>query len=92
MKDGCAPGQFNQSIAQENNGKTALDSEEDEEEEGGDGDSDEGKDKRTKRARIRERVMEEWQKLSLLPDHTTGISLDWFEDVCGAEVGRWEEK
>lgn len=43
------------------------------------------------RALIRQRVMEEWQALPYLRDEHNPDPM-WFEDVCSAEVGRWDER
>lgn len=89
LSDGCAPGPV------ENSSKTIEKdrqerNEEDEESEDGEDDG-QAKEKRKTRARVRERVMEEWQKLALLQDKESGINANWFEDLCEVEVGRWLE-
>lgn len=68
-----------------------VESEEDEEDER-DLESSGAKAARKARALVRQRVLEEWQALPMLSDGRTGQDANWFEDICEAEVGRWEER
>ncbi|PWN35294.1 uncharacterized protein FA14DRAFT_189279 [Meira miltonrushii] len=69
------------------------DNEEDEEEEENEDtqESPASKKARKLRALIRQRIMEEWQALPHLRDEHNPDPM-WFEDVCSAEVGRWDER
>ncbi|MCO5613827.1 hypothetical protein L7F22_068105 [Adiantum nelumboides] len=65
--------------------------EEEDEESASNQESPASKKARKLRALIRQRVMEEWQALPHLRDEQNPDPM-WFEDVCSAEVGRWEER
>ncbi|UZJ51783.1 hypothetical protein CBS101457_001103 [Exobasidium rhododendri] len=90
LQDTCAPG-LN---ANKKEGRTLTTKKKDEEEESSEDDEDDddrGKEVRKLRARTRERVLEEWQKLAFLNEEKSGVSASWFDDVCEVEVGRWTE-
>jgi hypothetical protein len=91
LEHGCAPGSP-ESLSTAKRKEANRDEEDDDEgSEAEDDNDDQGKEKRKNRARIRERVMEEWQKLTFLQDEVSGINANWLEDICEVEVGRWLE-
>jgi hypothetical protein len=63
--------------------------EEDSDEE--DSDVTQSKANRKKTALIRQRILEEWQALPYLQGDRHCQDSEWFEDICEAEVGRWNE-
>lgn len=65
--------------------------ENDEEEEEEEQESSTSKKARKVRALVRQRILEEWQALSFLRDDRNPDPM-WFEDVCSAEVSRWDER
>jgi hypothetical protein len=92
LEKGCAPGDSALLEGSRRRDDHTSDDEGESEEEENDEDDEPGRERQKMRARVRERIMEEWQKLALVTSQDLEMNVEWFEDVCEVEVGRWEER